>query len=57
MNVGNSHIMNDALQANNVENKLIIIKGADHGFRGANAERATTAMVEWFAAHLAEAQK
>ena len=49
--------MNDALQANNVENKLIIIKGADHGFRGANAERATTAMVEWFAAHLAEAQK
>ena len=32
--------------------KLIVIKGAGHGFRGDDDERAKSAMVEWFEKHL-----
>ena len=50
--VANSREMYAALQAQGVESKLIIIPGADHGFRGEDAALATTAMVEWFVRQL-----
>jgi dipeptidyl aminopeptidase/acylaminoacyl peptidase len=31
---------------------VIIIPGADHGFRGEDAQLATAAMVDWFVEHL-----
>jgi dipeptidyl aminopeptidase/acylaminoacyl peptidase len=54
VNVSNSHLMYEALQEHGIESKLIIIEGAGHGFRGADATRAETATVEWFSTHLAE---
>ena len=53
VNIRHSHLMYEALQADGVESKFIIIEGAGHGFRGADAERATAAMVDWFERHLA----
>jgi acetyl esterase/lipase len=53
VNIRHSHQMYEALQADGIESKLIIIEGAGHGFRGADAERATAAMVDWFERHLA----
>ncbi len=50
--VSNSHEMYAALQAHGVESKLVIIPGADHGFRGADADLAMTALVDWFVVHL-----
>ena len=50
--VGNSHEMYAALQEHGVESKVIIILGADHGFRGDDAALATTAMVDWFVQQL-----
>ena len=54
VDVSHSNIMYEALQTNGVESKLIILKGAGHGYRGADAEQASSAMVEWFSTHLAE---
>ena len=51
--VSNSHDMYAALQGHGVESKVIIIPGAGHGFRDADAELAMTALVDWFAQHLA----
>ena len=51
--VSNSHDMHAALQEHGVESKAIIIPGAGHGFRGADAELAMTALVDWFVQHLA----
>ena len=50
--VSNSHDMYAALQEHGVESKVIIIPGAGHGFRGADAELAMTALVDWFGLHL-----
>ena len=50
--VANSHEMYAALQVSGVESKLLIIPGADHGFRGTDAVLAATAMVDWFVQHL-----
>ncbi|MBD94664.1 MAG: peptidase S9 [Acidobacteria bacterium] len=50
--VSNSHDMYAALQERGVESKVIIIPGAGHGFRGADAELAMTALVDWFGIHL-----
>ena len=50
--VSNSHDMYAAFQEHGVESKVIIIPGADHGFRGEDAVLATTAMVDWFVEHL-----
>ena len=50
--VSNSHDMYAALQEHGVESKVIVIPGAGHGFRGADAELAMTALVDWFAQHL-----
>jgi acetyl esterase/lipase len=38
----------EAFQQNNVESELIIIEGAGHGFRDADATRANAALVDWF---------
>ncbi len=51
--VSNSHDMYAALQEHGVESKVIIIPGAGHGFRDADAEHAMTALVDWFVQHLA----
>ena len=52
VDVRNSHEMYAALQEHGVESKVIIIPGADHGFRGEDLALATTAMVDWFMEHL-----
>ena len=36
---------------------FIRIEGAGHGFEGADLERATAAMVQWFERHLGSAAK
>jgi acetyl esterase/lipase len=46
--VGNSKMIHEAFQKNNVKTHLIIIEGAGHGFRGEDAKRASAAMVAWF---------
>ena len=50
--VSNSHDIYAAFQEHGVESKVIIIPGADHGFRGKDAQLATAAMVDWFVEHL-----
>ncbi|HIM50327.1 MAG TPA: alpha/beta hydrolase [Acidobacteria bacterium] len=50
--VSNSHDIYAAFQEHGVESKVIIIPGADHGFRGEDAQLATAAMVDWFVEHL-----
>lgn len=50
--VQNSHDMYAALQEHGVTSKVIIIPGADHGFRGDDAVQAMTATVDWFRQHL-----
>ncbi|MCH7749295.1 MAG: alpha/beta hydrolase [Acidobacteria bacterium] len=52
VNVSNSHEIYAAFQEQGVESKVIIIPGADHGFRGEDAVLATAAMVDWFVVHL-----
>ena len=54
LDVSHSQLMYEALQERGVESKLIIIEGAGHGFRGADAARARAALVEWFSTHLTE---
>jgi acetyl esterase/lipase len=46
--VNNSKVIHEAFQKNNVKTQLIIIEGAEHGFRGEDAKRASAAMVAWF---------
>ena len=46
--VNNSKIIHEAFQKNNVKTQLIIIEGAEHGFRGEDAKRAGAAMASWF---------
>ena len=46
--VSNSRIIYEAFQKNKVKSQLIIIEGAEHGFRGKDAERASADMVSWF---------
>ena len=50
--VSNSHDIYAVFQEHGVESKVIIIPGADHGFRGDDAALATAAMVDWFVEHL-----
>ncbi|HTI69367.1 MAG TPA: alpha/beta hydrolase [Candidatus Limnocylindria bacterium] len=44
--------MRDRLQACNVEVQLLTLEGAGHGFRGADAEKAERALIEFFETHL-----
>jgi len=46
--VNNSKVIHEAFQKNNVKTQLIIIEGAEHGFRGEDAKRASAAMASWF---------
>jgi acetyl esterase/lipase len=46
--VNNSKVIHETFQKNNVKTQLIIIEGAEHGFRGEDAKRAGAAMVAWF---------
>jgi acetyl esterase/lipase len=46
--VNNSKVIHEAFQKNNVKTQLIIIEGAEHGFRGEDAKRASAAMAAWF---------
>jgi dipeptidyl aminopeptidase/acylaminoacyl peptidase len=42
----------DRLRAADVEAELLTMEGAGHGFRGADAEKAEKAMLDFFAKHL-----
>src|SRR4051812_7082989 len=42
----------DKLKASGVEAELMLLEGAGHGFRGADAEKADKAMIDYFAKHL-----
>jgi dipeptidyl aminopeptidase/acylaminoacyl peptidase len=44
--------MRDRLKAAEVEVELISLEGAGHGFKGADAEKAWKAALEFFARHL-----
>jgi acetyl esterase/lipase len=46
--VNNSKVIHEAFQKNSVKTQLIIIEGAEHGFRGEDAKRAGAAMASWF---------
>jgi acetyl esterase/lipase len=48
VNISNSQIIFDAFKKNNVKTEFITIPGAGHGFRGEDAKRATSLMVNWF---------
>jgi len=41
-----------AFDKEGVKSELIVIEGAGHGFRGEAAERAQSALIEWFEKHL-----
>jgi acetyl esterase/lipase len=46
--ISNSKIIFEAFQKANVKTDFITIPGAEHGFRGEDAAKASTAMVGWF---------
>jgi acetyl esterase/lipase len=48
VNVSHSHRLFDVLQEHKIKSEKIILPGAAHGFRGADAEKASAAMVAWF---------
>jgi len=52
VNVAQSRRLHEVLDAAKVENRLIIMPGAGHGFRGAQGEQARAALLDWFTTHL-----
>lgn len=50
--LSNSERIHAAFDEAGVENKLIVIEGAGHGFRGEAAAQATEALAAWFEKHL-----
>ena len=50
--LSNSERMNKALTQAGVENRMVVIEGAGHGFRGADRDRAQAEMVAFFKTHL-----
>jgi acetyl esterase/lipase len=54
--LSNSQILYDALNAQRVESRLIVLDGAGHGFEGDQAKQAITAVADWFTEHLAPAR-
>jgi acetyl esterase/lipase len=54
VDVNNSRLMHTTLSGKGVVTDLVVVEGAGHGFQGADATRATSALVEWFSTHLAE---
>ena len=51
--LSNSERMNKALTEAGVENRMVVIEGAGHGFRGEDRDRAQAEMVAFFKTHLA----
>jgi len=51
--LGNSERMGRALDGVGVTNVVVVLEGAEHGFRGAHRDRARTETVAFFTAHLA----
>ena len=51
--LSNSERMNKALTEAGVENRMVVIEGAGHGFRGEHRDRAQAEMVAFFKTHLA----
>jgi acetyl esterase/lipase len=52
VNVSNSYNLFAVFQDHNVESKLVIVPGADHGFHGDDLVLATSEIVNWFSEHL-----
>lgn len=52
VNISNSVIMHEEFKKQNVVSEFITIPGAGHGFRGADAELAAAARLDWFKKHL-----
>jgi acetyl esterase/lipase len=48
VNISHSERMIKVLQENKIKSNFITLPGAGHGFRGADAEKATAALLEWF---------
>lgn len=46
--IANSQTIYDAFKKNNVKTDFVTIPGADHGFQGEDAKRASALMVAWF---------
>ena len=53
VNISHSQRMFKALQDNKIKSDFITLPGAGHGFRGADAEKATAALLAWFQQTLA----
>ena len=51
--LSNSERMNKALTEAGVENRMVVLEGAGHGFRGEDRDRAQAEMVAFFQTHLA----
>lgn len=52
VDVSNSYDLYAVFQNHNVESKLVIVPGANHGFHGDDLVLSTTEIVNWFAEHL-----
>jgi len=52
--ISHSERAHAAFQAAGVETDYIVMEGAGHGFRGEQAEQASTARVKWFVDHLVD---
>ena len=52
VDVSNSYDLFAVFQEHNVESKLVIVPGANHGFYGDDLELSTTEIVNWFSEHL-----
>ena len=54
VNISHSQRMFKALQENKIKSEFITLPGAGHGFRGADAEKASAALLAWFEQTLAK---
>ena len=54
VNVTHSYAIKEKFDSNGVESELIVIPGAEHGFRGEDAIRANNARLAWFQKHLSD---
>jgi len=54
VNVTHSYAIKEKFDSNEVESELIVIPGAEHGFRGEDAIRANNARLAWFQKHLSD---
>lgn len=52
VNIAQSRRLHGALDAAKVENQLVVMPGAGHGFTGLQGQEARRAVLNWFTAHL-----